>query len=387
MPVVSVTVHPRGLHPLEAARAYHLHEEEGLSLDSVRDEVFNMEGNRPSKKAVWTAVRQVKALEGNAVPQTNYENCGRKRMLTAEDEAAIVEFVKKWRGKRFCTCKYIAQALKLKTGRNIISRALNRHGYFWRPVPKIRGLSAAELEKRKAFVDEHWQRPASWWEENMNLVLDGVTLTMPPKPLSSRQRHMAQSIKHTWMLQGENQSPDLHTFNRYGVQLGIKVPLWGGFTGRGHFTLREWTPRPKMNKVEWAQRVPALRRAVDLAGEPRRRVQAKVWQDNERFLMQPQEYRKAGLVLVNFPPNSGDLNPIETVWVQLRKDLAKREQDDFAAGRVLTMAQFRQRAAQLLKSYGEVRENQKYSFLRKLVRGMPLRLRRSRELRYGRCGK
>ena len=51
------------------------------------------------------------------------------------------------------------------------------------------------------------------------------------------------------------------------------------------------------------------------------------------------------------------------------------------------MAQFRQRAAQLLKSYGEVRENQKYSFLRKLVRGMPLRLRRSRELRYGRCGK
>ena len=57
-----------------------------------------------------------------------------------------------------------------------------------------------------------------------------------------------------------------------------------------------------MNKVEWAQRVPALRRAVDLAGEPRRRVQAKVWQDNERFLMQPQEYRKAGLVLVNFPP-------------------------------------------------------------------------------------
>ena len=221
----------------------------------------------------------------------------------------------------------------------------------------------------------------------MNLVLDDVTLTMPPKPLTSRQRHMAQSIKHTWMLQGETQSPDLHTFNRYGVQLGIKVPLWGGFTGRGHFTLREWTPRPKMNKVEWAQRVPALRRAVDLAGEPRRRVQAKVWQDNERFLMQPQEYRKAGLVLVNFPPNSGDLNPIETVWAQLRKDLAKREQDDFAAGRTLTMANFRQRAAQLLKSYGEVRQNHKYSFLRKLVRGMPLRLRRSRELRYGRCGK
>ena len=86
MPVVHVTVHPRGLHPLEAARAYRLHEEEGLSLDSVCDEVRNMEGNRPSKKAVWTAVRQVKALEGNAVPQGNYDNCGRKRMPTAGDE-------------------------------------------------------------------------------------------------------------------------------------------------------------------------------------------------------------------------------------------------------------------------------------------------------------
>ena len=96
MPVAHVTMHPRGLHPLEAARAYHLHEEEGLSQDSVCDEVRDMEGNRPSKKAVWTAVRQVKALEGNVVPQGNYDNCGRKRMLTAEDEAAIVEFAKKW---------------------------------------------------------------------------------------------------------------------------------------------------------------------------------------------------------------------------------------------------------------------------------------------------
>lgn len=48
MPVVHVMMHPRGLHPVEAARAYHLHAEEGLSLDSVCDEVRNMEGNMPS---------------------------------------------------------------------------------------------------------------------------------------------------------------------------------------------------------------------------------------------------------------------------------------------------------------------------------------------------
>ena len=32
MPVVQVTVHPRGPHPLEAARALHLREEEGMTL-------------------------------------------------------------------------------------------------------------------------------------------------------------------------------------------------------------------------------------------------------------------------------------------------------------------------------------------------------------------
>ena len=91
---------------------------------------------------------------------------------------------------------------------------------------KLKGIfQNSELEKRNAFVEEHLHRTASWWEENMILVIDGVTLTMAPKPLGPRQRHMAQSIKHTWMLQGETQSPDLHTFNTHGVQLGASMPL------------------------------------------------------------------------------------------------------------------------------------------------------------------
>ena len=87
------------------------------------------------------------------------------------------------------------------------------------------------------------------------------------------------------------------------------------------------------------------------------------------------------------PPNSGDLNPIETVWAWLRRDLALREQEDFGAKKVITMAQFRQRAAQILKSYEEKAPGQKWSRLQKLVRGMPARLARRKAHRYGRCGK
>ena len=169
---------------------------------------------------------------------------------------------------------------------------------------------------------------------------------------------MAQSIQHTWLCEGETLSATCHHYNRYGAQLGVKVPLWGGFTGGGIFAFREWTPAPKMTKRDWAAVQPRVKRAVDGAAEVRRSVRAKVWQDNERLLLQPSEYRRSGLQMECFPPNSGDLNPIETVWAWLRRDLARREQDDFASGRVLSVKQFRQRVSQVLQSYEEVRPGQ-----------------------------
>ena len=217
--------------------------------------------------------------------------------------------------------------------------------------------------------------------------MDGVTLTMAPKPLGSRERHMAQSIRHTWLRAGEEPSEDCNHFNRYGVQLGVKVPLWGGFTGRGRFTLREWTPRPKMTKEEWATRIVRVKRAVDVADESRRNVRAKVWHDNEKFLLQPNVYASHGLQMMCFPPNSGDLNPIETVWAWLRRDLAKREQADFADKRTITPHQFRLRVAQILRTYEEPSGGQPLSRLEKLVRGMPKRLATCKAKRYGRCGK
>ena len=53
MPQLTVTVHDRGLHPTEAARAWHLHTNEDMSLEDVRDEVVNLRGERPGKKAEW----------------------------------------------------------------------------------------------------------------------------------------------------------------------------------------------------------------------------------------------------------------------------------------------------------------------------------------------
>ena len=71
-------------------------------------------------------------------------------------------------------------------------------------MPKVRGLSVEELAVRKVFIDKHINYSAEWWQETMNLILDGVTLTNAPPPLIQRQRHMAQKITHMWMQKGDS---------------------------------------------------------------------------------------------------------------------------------------------------------------------------------------
>ena len=53
LPTVRVTVHPRGVRPMEAARAWRLHVKERLIISNVCGEVVSMLGARPSVKAVW----------------------------------------------------------------------------------------------------------------------------------------------------------------------------------------------------------------------------------------------------------------------------------------------------------------------------------------------
>ena len=117
------------------------------------------------------------------------------------------------------------------------------------------------------------------------------------------------------------------------------------------------------------------------------RGRGKVWQDNEKFLKTHPEYKAQGLEIINFPTNSGDLNPIETVWARLRKDLAEREQEDLQKGKTLTVAQFGARAAQLLQSYSITKEGEEHNYYQKLVRGMPRRLANCKRNKYGACGK
>ena len=372
-----------------AVRAHHLYTEEGLSYAEVRDEVHNMQGKRPSLKSVWSGVkRTAEVLAGKAgklLPETGYKKCGRTDLLTEAQKLQVLKFVQTWRSKRFCTCAYISKELRLGVSRQTVTRCLAEFGYRWKPVSKKQRLSDKQLKDREEFWSKYGSKSSDWRVANMNLVLDGVTLTTAPKGLSKREKHAAQRIQHMWVKEGESLDNDLHTHNRYGIQLGTKVPLWGGFTGGSSFSLRLWTEKPKMDKDAWAKLIPDVKLAAD---EREDGADPEVWHDNERFFPQPDVYAQNGLQLARFPPNSGDLNPIETVWAWLRKDLAMRELKDLKEKKdVLTVAQFRARAAQILHSYSVPARGQAHSRLEKLVRGMPKRLRKMKQNKFGKCGK
>ena len=167
----------------------------------------------------------------------------------------------------------------------------------------------------------------------------------------------------------------------------MRVPLWGGFNVHGGFALKLRTEKAKMTKDQWAAHLPALKRAASQANNCPGRKRLKMWFDNEGFLKIDAKYRKHGLTAIRFPPNSGDFNPIETVWAQLRKDLAVREFEDLKHDKIITTQQFKQRVVQILHSYSLKGPGEEHSYLERVVRGMPARLLRCKKNKYGPCGK
>ena len=220
MVLVQISVHPRSLGPDAAAKAWFLRKKQNYTLSSIRDAVKNLANKRPSEKAVRNAVARMQRTPRGGIPKCKYANCGRRwgangasLLLTKKEVSDICAFVKKWRNKKFCCTRYIKAELKLKASLRTIRRTLNRNGYHWRPVPKKQMLTSKDIQSRREFVDRHLKHSPGWWERNLNLVLDGVTLTKAPKTLSGRQKHAAQSITHMWMRKHERPNSDVNTYN------------------------------------------------------------------------------------------------------------------------------------------------------------------------------
>ena len=75
-----------------------------MTWPEIQDRTTNVLGGTAGDKAVREAVARIEVMEDGAlVPKTKYDNCGRKKSLPDSTERKILEFVKKWRHKRFCS--------------------------------------------------------------------------------------------------------------------------------------------------------------------------------------------------------------------------------------------------------------------------------------------
>ena len=118
---VEVVVHPQGLAPIEAAKAWHMRVVEKMKRTDIQKKVKNVKGKIPqSEHCVKNAVQRVTAAGKKGVAKTNYKNCGRKKALTPEETKQVVGFVKRVEEKNFLH-------MSLHQGRAEIESELGHH--------------------------------------------------------------------------------------------------------------------------------------------------------------------------------------------------------------------------------------------------------------------
>ena len=78
---------------------------------------------------MWAAIKRIKGMnQDDLLPKSRYGNSGRKAALTFAEGKRNLEFVRKWRHSRFCTCRHIKHELKFKDPRRTMNRLLDEHG-------------------------------------------------------------------------------------------------------------------------------------------------------------------------------------------------------------------------------------------------------------------
>ena len=76
---VTVTVHPKGLGPKEAAKAWYMRTKQRMKWGDIRKKVKTLQGRPPdSEHAVMNAVQRMVEAGRTGLAETHYANCGRR---------------------------------------------------------------------------------------------------------------------------------------------------------------------------------------------------------------------------------------------------------------------------------------------------------------------
>ena len=173
----------------------------------------------------------------------------------------------------------------------------------------------------------------------------------------ARRNHCVEGEHFIRRKPGETALPELAGANDYPNQVTIDraVPFWGGISSGGCGPIVFHTGE-KCAIDEW---VTAVRNGTlgALLRKLNPSLKNRPWRvlcDGEQFLHSKAATKIHGrhsTSLWRIPPHSPDLNPIEKFWSWLRRELRKRDLDDFKNKRPpLTKAQYVARVRQVLET-------------------------------------
>ncbi len=169
-------------------------------------------------------------------------------------------------------------------------------------------------------------------------AMDGVVLTMAPTDPVHRRNYCLHGESHMWRKRGEAAKPELSGDDPYADQIPLSraLPLWGAISAKGYADI-VYHKTKKVDSDEWLSTLrsgslmTAVRQLRSTRSGPYRLLC-----DNERFLnARPCRpvYERHNIELLQIPPRSPDLNPIERFWGWLRKWLRLKDFQDLRRGR------------------------------------------------------
>ena len=365
MPLVTDVRHPRGLDFDQQRKVVMLRDDKGMSwaaiVDPERGGVVNLQGH-PTCVDVAKRSYQKFFKRGASKPKYDYSKCGRKRWkFTPQVEAFLLRTLRTVRKTGICTSKTLQCLLAKEKGLAVddstIRKFLKKKGYRWVSRAQKRKYSGPEMEVRRAFVKRVLRMTRAQLRKELGLSLDGVVLAMPPAGDVARWNHCMSAETHMWRKPSEAALPELAGDDPYSgqVPLARAVPMWGGISegGCGHVLFH---CRKKCSVDEWVGAV-----TDGTLGTLLRRLNPQIkdrpWRvlcDGEAFLHSTAAhtvYWRHSISVWKIPPRSPDLNPVEKFWSWLRRELRRRDLEDYRQKKpCLTKVQYIARVKEVLRT-------------------------------------
>lgn len=308
----------------------------GYTLTQIQDEVRKPDGSTPSVQSISNTVSQCKkeggfGWDGSASMATS---TGRPRASTPALDKKIKDFVFKHRGRAKVTVKFVKK--HLKAARSLTSRTLHKRieeaGFAWRRRRHKSIIPSEHKPARMSFAK--WVLKQTAATVKQWAFTDGVSFYL--SRTAAEQEHRVRAALGPYVYRMADGSDSLYEEcigpSSYRKCQGSCVRIWGMLLLGTLFiyVLPEDHERGKcMNRFwyEWLLLKQFPKWIAKAMGS--RRKPTHLIQDHEKALWakEPRSaMRQIGLKLLErYPKCSQDLNPIETVWRELRSRLDATE--------------------------------------------------------------